>query len=116
MLDVFQNKFWTQHVDFATHSGGNILDLALSSSSELVHGVSEVDGDHTLLKVDVVGPAIEKDSMELVPDWTKADLDGLKETFASMDWDDALKDMSGLEAWEFFRNFMDEETEKHVPK
>ena len=63
----------------------------------------------------VVGPAIEKDSIELVPDWTKADLDVLKETYASMDWDDALKDMSGLEAWEFFRNFMDEETEKHVP-
>ena len=64
----------------------------------------------------MVGPATEKDSMELVPDWTKADIDGLKDTFDRMDWDVALEGKSGLEAWEFFRQFMDDETEKHVPK
>ena len=58
VLDVFQNKFWTLHVDFPTHNGGNILDLALSSSAELVHGVSEVgklgDMDHTLFQLEIV--------------------------------------------------------------
>ena len=39
VLDVIQGKFWTQHVDFQTHIGGNILDLALSSSEDMVYGV-----------------------------------------------------------------------------
>ena len=120
VLDVIQGQFWTQHVNFTTHSGGNILDLVLSSSAELVHGVSDVgrlgDGDHSLLKVDVMGPAMDKNSMELVPDWTKADLTGIKEALECKDWEEVLGDRSGLQAWQLLRELIEEETEKHGPK
>ena len=36
--------------------------------------------------------------MELVPDWSKADQDGLKEAIATMDWEDKLAGKSGLES------------------
>ena len=120
VLDVIQSQFWTQHVEFATHCGGNILDLALSSSAELVHSVSDMgqlgDGDHRMLEVEVAGPALDRDSTELVPDWTKADMEGIKQAFASMDWEDALKDKCGVEAWDFLKEMIEVETEKHVPK
>ena len=72
MLDVLQGCFWTQHVDFPTHVDGNQLDVVLSSSPELVAGVSDegrlCTSDHNMIKVVLVGPALDKDSTEMVPD------------------------------------------------
>ena len=42
MLDVIQGQGWTQYFYFATDFWGNILDLVLSISAELVHRVSNV--------------------------------------------------------------------------
>ena len=42
VLDLFQNKFWSQHVEFNTHIDGNLLDLVLSSDAEMVHSVSDL--------------------------------------------------------------------------
>ena len=39
VLDAVQDKFWTQVVDFPTHQAGNLLDVGLASSQELVAGV-----------------------------------------------------------------------------
>ena len=39
VLDAVQDKFWTQVVDFPTHQAGNLLDVVLASSQELVAGV-----------------------------------------------------------------------------
>ena len=39
-----------------------------------------------MFKVDIVGPALERDSVEMVPDWAKADTDGLRQAIAEIDW------------------------------
>ena len=67
-------------MEFPTHIGGNILDLALSRSEDMVYGVQDMgmlgNGDHSLIKVEIVGRPGDRDSMEMVPDWTQANLGG----------------------------------------
>ena len=73
MLEVVQGLFWTQHVNFPNHVDGNLIDVVLSSFPELVVGVSDEGrlgtSDHFMIKVDIVVPAIDNESMEMVPDW-----------------------------------------------
>ena len=42
VLGAVQDKFWTQHVDFPTRKAGNLLDVGLSSSPELVARVESL--------------------------------------------------------------------------
>ena len=59
VLEVVRDKFWTQ-VHFPTHKEGNLLDVGLTSSSELVAGVESFGylftSDHLTLKFTIVGP------------------------------------------------------------
>ena len=36
-------------------------------------------GDHMMIETSIAGPAREEDSTEMVPDWHKADLEGMKQ-------------------------------------
>ena len=118
VLDVIQNKFWTQHVDFPTHEDGNILDIALGSPG-LVAGVSDEGrlgtSDHNMFKLDIVGPALERDSVELVPDWAKADMEGLRTAILEINWVERLEGKTGLKAWDILKRVIQEETDRCVP-
>ena len=78
LLEVVQGLFWTQHVNFPTLEDGNLLDVVLSSCSELEAGVSDegklFTADQSMIKVEIVGTAFDKDSTEMVPDWGKDDM------------------------------------------
>ena len=113
------DKFLTQHVDFSTHEDGNILDLVLSSSPELVAGVSNegplATADHVMIDIKLVGPARDRNSVEMVPDWRKADLEAMKVSVGAIDWDVELEGLGGVEAWDTFKEIISRETEKCVP-
>ena len=119
-INILQDQFFTQHVDFPTQDKGNILDLVISSSSNLVHSVDDCGklgkGDHRLLKVNLRGISAESQSRELVPNWAKADLIGMRESISNIVWDDVLSSMSGDEAWVTFKNILETEFSKFVPK
>ena len=74
------------------------------------------NGDHSLIKVEIVGPPGDRDSMEMVPDWTKANLEGIKQSFENVDWEAEFQGMSGSAAWDHLKEFIDKETERNVPK
>ena len=118
VLDVIQNQFWVQHVDFPTYDDGNLLDVALGPPG-LVAGVSDEGrlgtSDHNMFKVDIVGPALERDSVEMVPDWAKADMDGLRQAIAEIDWAERLEGKTGLESWELMKKVIQEETDICAP-
>ena len=118
-LRTIGDKFLTQHVDFSTHEDGNTLDLVLSSSPELVAGVGNegplATADHVMLDIKIVGPARDRTSVEMVPDWRKADLDAMKASVGAIDWDVELEGLSGVEAWDTFNEIIRRETEKCVP-
>ena len=101
ILDTVQNNFWTQYVDFPTHVGGvgragggegrdgNILDLALSNSPELVVGVVDegLFSDHRMFSLDLIMPVSSNNQThEMVPDWAKADFDKMRANLADIDW------------------------------
>ena len=78
LVDLVENKFWSQHVLEPTHEDGNTLDLCLSSQEDTVAGVEILEplgnGDHNMLDIDLAGPLDNNDSVEEVPDWEKADI------------------------------------------
>ena len=84
VLEIVQDLFWEQLVDFPTHVSGGILDLVMHNRQGLLGDIRS-DGflapgaDHLMLEVDFFGPAKEPSSEELVPDLAKADMDMLKE-------------------------------------
>jgi len=111
-------------IDYPTHRNPvtgiakTILDPALSSSPELVLGVESQGwfSDHVMSSVDLVNPCVRDDSKELVPNWSKADLDQLAANLALLDWESELEGKTGIESWDFIKLKIDEETEKCVPK
>lgn len=119
-LDVLAKKFFSQHVNFPTHKDGNLLDLVTGSHPDLVSEVRDEgylgEPDHTMIWVDVVGPAWNLDSVEMVPDWRKADLDKLKEALVNIDWEAKFEAKSGVDSWAIFRDILKEETDRCVPK
>ena len=56
-LETINDKFLTQHINSATHDGGNILDLVISSEDKLVRDVEMCGNvgksDHALIKYKV---------------------------------------------------------------
>ena len=131
VLDTVQNNFWTQYVDFPTHVGGagraggeegrdgNLLDLALSNSPELVVGVVDegLFSDHRMFSLDLIMPVSSSgQTQELVPDWAKADFDKMRTNLAAIDWEKELEGKSGIVSWEYVKEVIDRETESCVPK
>ena len=72
-------------------------------------------GDHMMLETSIAGPAREEDSMELVPDWQKADMEGLKQAVAEINWTEEFGDKTGKECMEVMYKVLERETERHVP-
>ena len=120
LVDLVENKFWVQHVLEPTHEAGNTLDLCLSSQEDTVAGVEILEplgnGDHNMLEIDLVGPLNNNDSVEEIPDWSKADLGQLKVSLQEIDWDKQFENMFGTEAMDKFYAVLDREVEKCVPK
>ena len=102
LIDLVENKFWVQHVREPTHEDGNTLDLCISSQDDTVAGVEVIEplgnGDHFMLEIDLSGPLENSDSMEEIPDWTKADFSQLKAALQEVDWSEELDSMTGKEA------------------
>ena len=74
------------------------------------------EADHSMLKIELTGPAREVDNKELVPDWTKADIEGMKVSIMAINWEEKLQGKSALEQWETVKGIIQEETERCVPK
>ena len=119
VLDTFGDKFWHQLVRGPTHRAGNTLDLCVTSSLELVAGVEITaplgNSDHNGLEVTLVGSGQDKSSKEKVPDWTKANMEGMREKLAEVHWEEELGQLSGKEAMDKFYQVVDRITREFVP-
>ena len=74
------------------------------------------NGDHNMLEIDLSGPLEKSDSLEEIPDWTKADFPQLKTALQDVNWNEELDNMSGTEAMDKFSMVLDREVNKFVPK
>ena len=71
--------------------------------------------DHVMLEVDICGPAKATSSEELVPDWTKADMEMLKSRLASVNWEEVGEGLGAVAEWDKFKEILEEEVNKCVP-
>ena len=119
-LDVLAKKFWSQHVNFATHKDGNLIDLFTSSRPDLICEVRDEGhlggSDHTMVWAELIGPARDQDSGEMVPDWRCADMESLKKSLSEINWEEKLDGKTGIESWDIFKSILKEETDRCVPK
>ena len=115
------DKFWHQLAFEPTHIGGNILDLVITSSPELVTGVETLgplvdNGDHFMQATTLVGPDTGQATMEEVPDWSKADYDAIKSTIEQINWEEEFMDKSGQECLDLFYKSLKERLRDAYPK
>ena len=84
----------TQFVDFPIHSQGNILDLVLSDSVDLVHNLSRVSSqllcsDHFILSFEVPVARTKNTSNVCMPlsyNFKRTDFDGLSSFLLDVDY------------------------------
>ena len=69
-----------------------------------------------MLEINLVGALKNNDSLEEVPDWTKADLGQLKVALENVDWEKEFENMSGTQSMDKFYLILDREVERFVPK
>ena len=62
-----------------------------------------------MLSVKLCGPAHGKDSVELVPDWSKADMAKLRERLSRVNWGEEGQDLGAEAEWERFKEILDRE-------
>ena len=102
-----------------THRLGNILDLCLVSSLEMVSGVEVIaplgSSDHYRVEVNLMGMMVEGSSKEEVPDWAKGDMDALRERLGEVDWEAEFGQKAGLECIERFYEVLDIIIKEWVP-
>ena len=117
-LQAVQDNFLTQHVNFATHNSGNILDLVLTNKDELLHGVDDTgfidSSDHTSIMV-TAKISLPKKTKAKKWSWSRADVPKIKQELSQWDW---ASDMNGKGAEEATNQFIDKLTgvmNRHIP-
>ena len=73
-------------------------------------------GDHMMLEASLVGPGQVVETTELVPDWRKADLVGMKDAIANIDWKEEFGENNGTDCMDTLYKVLDREMDKFVPK
>ena len=65
---------------------------------------------------ELIGPARDQDSEEMVPDWRRADMESLKKSLSEINWEEKFNEKTGIESWDIFKSILKEETDRCVPK
>ena len=100
-----QDCFLHQHVCFPTREK-NILDLVLSSDPHSVENVENVgklgSSDHDIVRFNFICSVDIPNSVELVPNFSKADVDSISAFFSGINWVDLLQEVNTFKSWEIF--------------
>ena len=62
------------------------------------------DSDHTMISVGFTGNAGAADTRKAIPDWSKSNMEELKNHLRQIDWRQALNGKTGHEMWDVFKN------------
>ena len=119
LMEKCGEKFYSQLVEFPTHIKGNILDLVLTNVPEQVTEIENVGrlgrSDHVMLLVKLQVAAQEAPTSQMVPNWHKADWDGLKRSVTEADMVARMDGATAAQAWDIFKGSILQAVEKFVP-
>ena len=119
VVDTLHDMFWHQLVKEPTHRLGNLLDLCVTSSVELISAGDVVEplgtSDHKGLEVNLLGATADRTTKELVPDWAKANMEKMREMLGEIEWSKELAQLSGVDSMGKFYNLVNKVTQECVP-
>ena len=127
-LDTVNDKFLSQHVDFPTNltpqPNGRVtattIDLVLSDNDNLIASVKPVGhlgaSHHVMMMVEIVIPTQSNDTIELVPDYGKANFQEMREKLGSLDWKTDLQELDAVSSWNKFKDTVSSTVNSCVPK
>ena len=118
LIDVSQDKFWTQYVSIETHQSGNTLDLVFSESG-MVNDVRDIgrlgNSDHAILIVETNHPFISKGSSHLRFNHRRADYNKLRMMFRDCDWKMVFSSNDIETCWERFKAVYNSAVQQCIP-
>lgn len=115
-----QDNFLTQLVDFPTHKKGNILDLILSKSPEMIKEVKDIGNlgksDHQIISIEISCDPKNSNTAKATQCWNKADLESIEQELGDIYWEKELKNFNDAEnMWLFFKSKILSIQNKYVP-
>ena len=118
-FNAINDNFMTQMIDFPTHVKGNILDLLITDVPDTIVNIEDIGrlgkSDHCMILFEAAFNHDLSYSEEMIPDWSKANLDNINQDLSSIDWYSELKDLDTVEALNYFNHKVDETVLKNVP-
>jgi len=118
-IDVVEDRFLHQIIDFPTHECGKILDIALVNDPSKIISAQPIgnlgNSDHSIIVIEILFDGIQGKTCEQIPDWNKADEDGFHQYLQSVDWKEKIDDRTTDEAWLSFKGILHEGICQFVP-
>ena len=93
LIDLVQDRFWTQSVSFPTHKSGNILDLVFAETGTIngVHDDGQLgSSDHSVLMIETNQLFSGNMGRNVRLNYRKADFDKLRKLFKDCNWRQVL--------------------------
>ena len=119
-LNCIQDNFYTQNIDFPTHCSGSLIDLILTSDSNLVNDISELgrigNSDHSALMCSIQCDVNFRRDVVQYMDWKNADIDKMKDFLISFPWAETFAPLNTQQCWSMFTNQLNIIQEECVPK
>jgi len=119
LVEVCNDKFFEQLVDFPTHIKGNTLDLILTNIPGRISDIEDVGrlgrSDHVMIMLKLETWAHDVPSEQMVPNWRRADWDGLKRTVEQADLAGKMEEANAEQAWNIFKDTVLAAVQNNVP-
>ena len=125
-LDVVNDKFLTQHVNFPTNltaqPDGSVtrttIDLVLTNNDNLIGSVKPLGhlgaSHHTMIMVEMLAPT-HNETVQLVPNYKKADFAAMRERISVIDWTAELSVKDASSSWQYFKETVTSVVDACVP-
>ena len=127
-INSVSEKFLNQHVDFMTnftpHPDGSVtatsIDLVLTNEDNLIASVRPLDplgaSHHTMIHVELIVPSNSNNTIEMVPDYSKADFGQMREQLDQVVWEVELRDLDAEASWNLFKDKVTSTVDACIPK
>ena len=120
--EALESNFVTQHVNFPTHTAGNILDLVLSSGPGLIESCDDVgpiaNSDHNAILIKTTGEKSQDRNNNPSWKWSKANIINIKKGL--IDWTGSFMNDARLltvnDLWKSFKCKIHQLMEDNIPK
>ena len=119
LVETCSDNFFEQLVNFPTHIKGNKLDLILTNVPGMLSDIEDMGrlgrSDHVMLLMKLETSARGAPTEQMVPNWRRADWDGLKKCVGEADMVEKMEAASAEQAWNILKSSILSAVEKNVP-